>query len=177
MAEMLVLVDEQDNPIGYEEKMRAHQNGGHLHRAFSIFVFNSKNEVLLQLRSREKHHFRNLWTNPCCSHPRKGEKLEEAVHRKLRQEFGFDTPLKEIFSFTYKALDEDSGLTEHEFDHVFIGRYDGVPNPNPEEIDDWKWISVSDLKHDLKTNPEKYTPWSRIAFDRLLKQLPAVLHS
>jgi isopentenyl-diphosphate delta-isomerase len=175
MQEIVVLVDEYDSPIGYEEKIKAHSNGGRLHRAFSIFVFNSKKQALLQLRSKEKHHFQNLWSNPCCSHPRKDEKLEDAAHRKLMQEFGFDIPLKEIFSFTYKAHDKQSGLTEHEYDHVFLGQYDGVPKPNPEEIDDWKWVSIDELKKDLQKNPEKFTPWSKIAFERLFKQLNNVL--
>ncbi|HYY91523.1 MAG TPA: isopentenyl-diphosphate Delta-isomerase [Candidatus Dormibacteraeota bacterium] len=167
MSETVVLVDERDNPIGYEEKMSAHTNGGKLHRAFSIFVFNSKGEVLLQLRAKAKHHFRNLWTNPCCSHPRKDEELAKAAHRKLKQEFGFDTNLHEVFSFIYKATDPESHLTEHEFDHVFTGKFDGVPKPNPEEIDDWKWVTTSQLKHDLVMNPDSYTPWFKIAFEAL----------
>jgi isopentenyl-diphosphate Delta-isomerase len=170
MKETVILVDEKDNPIGYEEKMSAHRNGGKLHRAFSIFIFNSKGEVLLQLRARAKHHFRNLWTNPCCSHPRKGEELEKAAHRKLKQEFGFDTDLHEVFSFTYKATDKESKLTEHEFDHVFTGKFDGVPKPNSEEIDDWKWVAPGILKHDMQANPDRYTPWFRIAFESLEKK-------
>src|SRR5881628_3708342 len=170
MTETVILVDEKDRPIGYEEKISAHSNGGKLHRAFSIFVFNSKGEVLLQLRAKAKHHFRNLWTNPCCSHPRKGEELERAAHRKLKQEFGFDTELKEVFSFLYKAKDPNSGLTEHEFDHVFIGEYNGVPKPNPEEIDDWKWVTPSVLKHDLANNPDHYTPWLKPAFEGLVRR-------
>src|SRR5438445_437576 len=130
MSEIVVLVDEKDHPIGYEEKMKAHSDGGKLHRAFSIFIYNSKNQMLLQLRSNAKHHFQNLWSNGCCSHPRKGEELEKAAHRKLKQEFGFDTKLKEVFSFVYKADDPKSGLTEHELDHVFLGEYNGVPKPN-----------------------------------------------
>ena len=177
MQEIVVLVDENDFPVGYEEKIKAHSNGGHLHRAFSIFVFNSKKQALLQLRSKDKHHFQSLWTNPCCSHPRKEESVEDAAHRKLMQEFGFDIPLKEIFSFTYKAHDEKSGLTEHEYDHVFIGKYDGVPKPNPSEIDDWKWINVDDLKKELIKHPERFTPWSRIAFERVFKQLNTYLPS
>jgi len=167
--EEIILVDEKDNPIGFEEKIKAHQNGGKLHRAFSIFIFNSKGDVLLQLRSKKKHHFGGLWTNTCCSHPLKGEKLEDAVHRKLKQEFGFDTELKELLSFTYRADDPKSGLTEHEFDHVFLGKFDGKPKPNPEEIDDWKWTSVDQIRQDLENRPEKYTPWFRIVFDKVAK--------
>ena len=170
MTEMVILVDEKDKPLGYEEKIRAHSNGGKLHRAFSIFVFNSKGEVLLQLRARAKHHFRNLWTNPCCSHPRKDESLEHAAHRKLKQEFGFDTDLQEVFSFVYKATDPESNLTEHEFDHVFIGKFDGTPKPNPEEIDDWKWTTPTKLKRDLEVDPGQYTPWFKLAFNQLEKK-------
>ncbi|OLB47327.1 isopentenyl-diphosphate Delta-isomerase [Candidatus Bathyarchaeota archaeon] len=170
MTETVILVDEKDRPIGYEEKISAHSNGGKLHRAFSIFVFNSKGEVLLQLRAKAKHHFRNLWTNPCCSHPRKGEELEQAAHRKLKQEFGFDTNLDEAFSFIYKATDPESKLTEHEFDHVFTGKFDGVPKPNPEEIDDWKWTTPTKLREDLEKHPDRYTPWFRIAFESLEKK-------
>jgi isopentenyl-diphosphate delta-isomerase len=170
MPEIIVLVDEKDNPIGYEEKLAAHRDGGKLHRAFSIFIFNSKNEALLQLRSKAKHHFQSLWSNPCCSHPIKGEKLEVAVHRKLKQELGFDTPLKETFSFVYKATDPKSGLTEHEFDHVFVGQYDRDPKPNPEEVDDWKWVTLNELQRDLDKNPARYTPWFPIAFNKLRKE-------
>src|SRR3989344_2311772 len=112
MPETIILVDENDNTVGFEEKMRAHQNGGRLHRAFSIFVFNSRGHMMLQQRSVRKHHFGGLWTNTCCSHPLKGESLEDAVHRKLKQEMGFDTELREAFSFIYKAHDAKSGLTE-----------------------------------------------------------------
>lgn len=171
MPEIIILVDENDNLVGYEEKIRAHSDGGRLHRAFSVFIFNSKKEMLLQLRSNAKHHFQRLWTNPCCSHPRKDEGLEIAAHRRLKEEFGFDTQLKEVFSFTYKATDPKSGLTEHEFDHVFVGRFEGTPNPDPKEIDDWKWISPDKLREDLGKNPNRYTPWLRIAFDRVLKEI------
>lgn len=170
MTETIVLVDEKDRPVGYEEKIAAHTNGGKLHRAFSIFVFNSKGEILLQQRAGAKYHFPGLWSNSCCSHPLKGEELEKAVHRKLKQEFGFDTELKEVFTFTYEATDPESMLTEHEFDHAFVGRYDGVPKPNPEEIQDWKWTTPANLKKDLKANPKKFTPWFPIALERLEKK-------
>ena len=170
MSEIVVLVDEKDHPIGFEEKMKAHSGGGKLHRAFSIFIYNSKNQMLLQLRSSSKHHFQSLWSNGCCSHPLKGEELEKAAHRKLKQEFGFDTKLKEVFSFVYKADDPKSGLTEHEFDHVFAGEYNGAPKPNPEEIDDWKWVTPTELNRDLTQNPDHYTPWLKPAFDGLVKR-------
>ncbi len=161
MQEEIILVDEKDNPIGFEEKLKAHQNGK-LHRAFSIFIFNSKGEMLIQLRSVKKYHFGGLWTNTCCSHGVKGEGLEESIHRELQEEFGFDTELKEQFSFLYHAADEKSGLVEHELDHVFVGFYDGEVKPNPEEVDDFKWVKIEDLKKGIKENPDKYTPWFRI---------------
>jgi isopentenyl-diphosphate delta-isomerase len=147
MPEEVILVDQWGRPMGYEEKLRAHQNGGRLHRAFSIFIYNAEGEMLLQRRSRKKYHF--------------------AVHRRLRAEFGFDTELIEAFRFIYRSHDVNSGLTEHEFDHVFIGQFDGEPEPNPEEVDDWKWIDPAALRVDLEENPERYTPWFRLAIGML----------
>ncbi len=166
MIEEIILVDEKDNEVGYEEKIKAHEKGGKLHRAFSIFIFNSNGEMLLQQRSKKKHHFGELWTNTCCSHPRKGENLEDAVHRRLKEEFGFDAGLKEIFSFVYHETDKKSGLSEYEFDHVFIGTFDGSPKPNPDEIDDYKWIYPDKLKSDIRKNPMNYTPWFKIALEK-----------
>jgi isopentenyl-diphosphate delta-isomerase len=171
-GEELILVDENDRLVGFEAKLRAHQNGGKLHRAFSVFVFDGAGRMLLQRRAQGKYHFGGLWTNACCSHPRKGEKLEDAVHRRLREEFGFDTELEEVFSFVYRSSDPKSGLTEHEFDHVFCGRYDGEPRPNPNEIDDWKWVSFAELMADLQSNPSHYTPWLRVAIQRVIEALP-----
>jgi len=168
----IVLVDERDRPVGFEEKLKAHENGGKLHRAFSIFVFNKEGKMLLQLRSVKKYHFGGLWTNSCCSHPRKGEKLEDAVHKRLKDEFGFDTDLKEMFSFIYRATDRKSGLTEHELDHVFIGKFDGTPAPNAEEIDDWKWVDTEKLRKDIKKNPESYTPWFGQSLGKVLAVAP-----
>ena len=173
--EQVVLVDENDNQIGVEEKIKAHENGGKLHRAFSIFVFNSKGELLLQQRASVKYHFSNLWSNTCCGHPRPEEFLNSAVHRRLREEFGFDTELKENGSLIYNA-NFTNGLTEREFDHSFIGIFNGEPEPNPEEIGDYKWICIEELKKDIKENSEKYTPWfkmfvSRINFEKELKLL------
>ncbi|MBI5332111.1 MAG: isopentenyl-diphosphate Delta-isomerase [Candidatus Aenigmarchaeota archaeon] len=170
MKEIIILVDENDREIGSEEKIAAHENGGKLHRAFSIFIFNKEGKMLIQRRAKSKYHCPGLWTNTCCSHPNKGEALEKAVHRKLKQEFGFDTDLKETFSFIYKA-DFDNGLTEHEFDHVFIGRYDGKPLPNPDEIDDCKWVDPNWLRKDIKEHPENYTPWFRIILDRVIEHM------
>lgn len=170
-VEQIILVDENDRPVGFEEKIRAHEQGGKLHRAFSIFIFDSKGRMLLQLRSVKKHHFGGLWTNSVCSHPRKGESLEDAVHRRLKDEFGFDTGLKEMFSFVYKALDDKSGLTEYELDHVFFGKYDGTPRPNPSEIDEFKWVTAEELRADMRNNPDSYTPWFRIAAEKVLERL------
>lgn len=167
--EEIILVDENDNEIGHIEKMAAHVDGGKLHRAFSIFLFNSKGELLLQKRAGGKYHFGSLWTNTCCSHPNKGETLEHAVHRRLKEELGIDTDMKEITKFTYRASDPKSGLTEYEIDHVFIGTFDSDPKPNPEEVEDIKWIKLDDLRKDVNQHPEKYTPWFKIILDNVLE--------
>ena len=144
MPEYILTVDEKDNVTGKGEKMKVHREGK-LHRAFSIFVFNSKSELLLQKRAKSKYHSGGLWTNTCCSHQRDGETLEKAVHRRLKEEMGFDCELKEVFTFTYRVKFDD-GLIENEYDHVFFGKFDGKPEPNPEEVDDWKWISLEELR-------------------------------
>jgi isopentenyl-diphosphate Delta-isomerase len=171
-AEEIILVDENDNQIGFETKLRAHENGGRLHRAFSIFVFNVAGEMLLQRRAGKKYHFGGLWTNACCGHPKKGEELQNAAPTRLQQEFGFCTELEEVFNFLYRAPDPESGLTEHEFDHVFYGEFNGKPRPNPDEIEDWKWIDIDKLMVDLEDNPYDYTPWFRIAIHQVLENLP-----
>ena len=162
--EKVILVDKDDNEIGTKEKIQAHKEGK-LHRSFSIFVFNFSGELLLQRRAKEKYHTGGLWSNTCCSHPRPGESLEEAIHRKLKQEMGFDCDLEKKFSFIYK-VNFDNGLWEHEFDHVFIGRFNGEPKPNPEEVDDWKWVTIRQLKEDIKKTPQKYTAWFKIAIEK-----------
>jgi isopentenyl-diphosphate delta-isomerase len=166
MEEFVILVDENDNEIGIEEKMKAHEDAK-LHRAFSIFIFNSKGEMLLQQRACDKYHSGCLWTNATCSHPRPGEKVEQAAHRRLQEEMGFDTDLKKEFHFIYKAK-FDHGLTEHELDHVFIGQYDGPINLNSDEADDYKWIDLATLQKDMKENPNDYTVWFKIAFKKVL---------
>lgn len=170
MEERVILVDENDKEIGSEEKIKAHEDGGKLHRAFSVFIFNSKGEMLLQKRAGSKYHFGGLWTNTCCSHPHSDEPIEKTVHEKLKQEMGFDTELKEAFTFIYRA-EFGNGLTEHELDHVFIGKFDGEPQPNPEEADDWKWVNVEELQRDIKENPDNYTPWFRIALERVISEV------
>ena len=165
--EKVILVDKNDNEIGVEEKIKAHQQGK-LHRCFSIAVFNSDNEILLQKRAQNKYHSPGLWTNTCCGHPRPGEDTENAAHRRLKEEMGFDCPLKEAFTFIYRHK-FDNGLIEHEYDHVFIGEFDGNPNPNLEEVCDWKRVDKKGLKKDIQKSPEKYTYWFKISIDRMIQ--------
>ncbi len=164
----LILVNERDEIVGYSSKLEAHQNGGHLHRAFSVFIFNEQGQMLLQRRAQDKYHFALLWSNACCSHPLRGQDLHEAASQRLEFEFGFQAPLEHVCSFVYCASDEASGLSEHEFDHVFCGHWNGTPLPNPEEIAGWKWMDVSELRADLKRSPEAYTPWFKIVLDEVL---------
>jgi isopentenyl-diphosphate Delta-isomerase len=165
MNEKVVLVDENDAEIGTEEKLKAHQDGN-LHRAFSIFVFNSKEELLLQRRADSKYHSGGLWSNTCCGHPRPGEGVKEAAHRRLREEMGFDCLLKPVFSFRYNAsLDKE--LTENEYDHVFSGVCVESPRPDPKEVADWKWKNVEEIKRDVLINSDLYTRWFKIATERL----------
>jgi len=166
----IILVDKDDNPIGTEEKMAAHIKGK-LHRCFSLLLFNSKGEMLLQKRAKEKYHSGGLWTNACCSHPRPGENIEQEVRRRVKEEMGIEEikDLKEIFTFIYKA--KLGKLTEYELDHVFVGRYAGEPKPNPKEVEDWKWVDPQELKKDEKENPEDYTEWFRIILDRVLNRV------
>lgn len=168
MQERVILVDRLDREIGTEEKLKAHREGK-LHRAFSVFIFNGKRELLLQKRSGTKYHSAGLWTNTCCSHPRPGESHHCAARRRLNEEMGFDCELTELFSFIYQA-DLDNNLVEHELDHVFVGRYDGQLMPNPNEVDDWKWMDIEKLKQDVEENPEHYTYWFKLVLDRVLKQ-------
>lgn len=165
----IILVDSNGKETGSGKKTDIHREGK-LHRAFSIFVFNSRGEMLLHRRNSSKYHSGGLWTNACCSHPRKGERLEDAVHRRLREEMGFDTELKEIFSFTYKVK-FDNGLFEHEYDHVFVGSFDGEPRPDPEEVEDFMWVSPDEVKRDIQKNPEKYTYWFREAIGRVMSHI------
>jgi len=159
--EKLILVNEKDEQIGVEEKLRVHLEGK-LHRCFSILVFNSKGELLIQQRAKSKYHSPGLWSNTCCSHPRPNEDLKEAAKRRLKEEMGRECDLKEIFSFIYKAKSGD--FIEHEFDHVFFGKFDGNPTPNPKEVQNFKWINLKELKKDIKEHPRKYTFW----FKRIL---------
>jgi isopentenyl-diphosphate delta-isomerase len=166
MAEQVILVDEHDNAIGLMEKMEAHRLAK-LHRAFSVFAMNDKNEILLQRRALHKYHSGGLWTNTCCSHPRDGENVEEAAKRRLMEEMGFTCDVKRIFSFIYKA-ELDNDLTEHELDHVLIARWNDDPNVNPDEVDSFDWQSVEWVATDMKNNPDRYTVWFKIIYDRFL---------
>jgi isopentenyl-diphosphate delta-isomerase len=166
--EEIILVDEHDREIGTEEKLAGHRDGGRLHRAFSVFIFNGRGEMLLQRRSERKYHFRGKWTNACCGHPRPGEELARAAHRRLQEELGFDTALREVFSFVYHAADPESGLTEHEFDHVLVGTFDGPAHPSPEEVGAVRWMQRSELERDLVQHPGQYSAWFREAFPRLV---------
>jgi len=156
----VVLVDAADQPIGTMEKMEAHQKGL-LHRAFSIFIFDEHGRLLIQQRTRGKYHSGGLWTNSCCSHPLPGESLTDAGKRRLEEEMGFTTALTPLFSFLYH-VELDGGLIEHELDHVLIGHYDGTVHPNPEEVMDYRWADMTELKADLEQHPELYTSWFRI---------------
>lgn len=165
--EKVILVDENDQAIGVMEKMEAHEKAL-LHRAFSIFTFNNQGELLIHQRAHEKYHSGGLWTNTCCSHPREGETTLEAAKRRLQEEMGFVCELKEAFSFIYKA-ELDQGLTEHEYDHVFIGKFDGEPEINQSEVADWKYVNLENLKNDIVKNPDNYTVWFKIAIKELEK--------
>ncbi|GGE00705.1 isopentenyl-diphosphate Delta-isomerase [Planktosalinus lacus] len=167
--EMVVLVNENDEKIGLMPKQEAHEKAL-LHRAFSVFVFNKKNELMLQQRAFDKYHSPGLWTNTCCSHQRDGETNIEAGKRRLQEEMGFDTNLKETISFIYKAP-FDNGLTEHEYDHILVGYFNGHPKINPEEVADWKWMSLEDIKNDIEKKPSIYTEWFKIIFDKYYQHL------
>ncbi|CAN5238692.1 isopentenyl-diphosphate Delta-isomerase [soil metagenome] len=158
--EQVVLVNRQDEEIGLMEKFEAHRMGL-LHRAFSILIFNSNGEMLLQKRAKSKYHSGGLWTNACCSHPLPGESMTAATRRKLMQEMGIDQSAEFVFTFQYRA-ELDNGLVENELDHVFAGLYDGVPKVNPNEVEEWKYVSIDSLMNDISTSPEKYTSWFKL---------------
>ena len=167
--EKVILVNSNDEPIGLMPKMEAHEKAL-LHRAFSVFVINSNNELMLQQRALQKYHSPGLWSNTCCSHQRDGEENIEAGLRRLQEEMGFETPLEYLFNFIYKAP-FDNGLTEHELDHVMLGRYEGDPSINPEEVASWKWMDIDLIHSDLINNPADYTVWFAIIFDRFYNHL------
>lgn len=166
MEEKIILVDRDDLELGSIEKMEAHVKGM-IHRAFSIFIFNEKGEMMIQKRASHKYHSGGLWTNTCCSHPNWGETLEDAVNRRLQEEMGFGCELKEVKSFLYYA-ELDNNLIEHELDHIFIGNYDREPVINKSEVEDWKWVNIKDLKKEILEEPEKFTYWFKFAMEEVL---------
>ena len=169
IEENVILVNQNDEQIGLMPKLEAHEKAV-LHRAFSVFVLNSNNEIMLQQRAHQKYHSPLLWTNTCCSHQREGETNIEAGSRRLFEEMGFEAELKELFHFIYKAP-FDNGLTEHELDHVMIGYYNNSPAINPDEVEDWKWMKIEDIKTDIERQPEIYTVWFKIIFDEFYHYL------
>ena len=162
MEENVILVDLLDNQLGLMPKMEAHEKAV-LHRAFSVFIFNDEGELMLQQRAAHKYHSPLLWTNTCCSHQRDGESNIEAGKRRLIEEMGFKTNLKEIFSFVYKAP-FDNGLTEHELDNVMIGNFNGTPKINQDEVASYKWMTLEAVKKDIELQPKLYTAWFKIIF-------------
>ncbi|CAH0334937.1 Isopentenyl-diphosphate Delta-isomerase [Flavobacterium sp. CECT 9288] len=167
--ENVILVNIHDEQIGLMPKLEAHQKAV-LHRAFSVFVLNSQNEIMLQQRAHQKYHSPLLWTNTCCSHQREGETNIQAGTRRLHEEMGFVTELKELFHFIYKAP-FDNGLTEHELDHVMIGYYNEAPVINKDEVESWKWMKIEDVKNDMIVHPELYTVWFKIIFEEFYHYL------
>jgi isopentenyl-diphosphate delta-isomerase len=163
----VILVDKNDHPLGIMDKLEAHEKGL-LHRAFSVFVFNDQGQLMIHQRALSKYHSPGLWTNTCCSHQQMGETSQEAAHRRLVEEMGFDCDLEEIFEFVYRA-EFSNGLTEYEYDHVFIGHFNDLPNINPEEVNTWKWISPKALAKDLDLNPQNYTEWFKLSWERVLQ--------
>jgi isopentenyl-diphosphate Delta-isomerase len=159
MEERLILINLNNEIVGSETKMRVHQQGL-LHRAFSVFIFNVDGCLLLQKRAHHKYHSQDLWTNSCCGHPRVGESTNRAVHRRLQEEMGFDCPMKQVENFLYRA-EVSNGLIEHEYDQIYIGRFDGTPVPSPDEVEDWTWTSIPALLKFMTEQPEEWTIWFR----------------
>lgn len=166
MEDEVILVNDDDQVVGTMPKLQAHEEGK-LHRAFSVFIFNSSGALLLQQRAFDKYHSAGEWTNTCCSHPRPNEDTAEAAKRRLREEMGMDCEMQHVFSFQYQA-EVGSGLIEHEYDHVYFGLSDQVPNLNPEEVHAYRYSSMPALEIDLQENPDDYTEWLKIAFSRVL---------
>jgi isopentenyl-diphosphate Delta-isomerase len=163
--QQVILVDEHDNAIGFMDKLEAHEKGL-THRAFSIFIFNSCGEMLLQQRALDKYHSGGLWSNACCSHPHPGEETNEAAARRLNEELGFNTPLEKIFDFMYQ-VSFANGLVENEFDHVFVGQYDGEIKVNSQEVNDHVFKQMNQIKLELKNRPGDYTEWFKISFPKI----------
>ena len=169
IEEQVILVNENDEQIGLMPKMEAHEKAL-LHRAFSVFIFNDENQLMLQQRALDKYHSPGLWTNTCCSHQRNGESNIQAGKRRLQEEMGFVVNLQESISFMYKAP-FDNGLTEHEYDHVLLGKYNDEPIINTDEVASWKWMPLEDVKVDIALHPELYTEWFKVIFDKFYEHL------
>jgi isopentenyl-diphosphate delta-isomerase len=165
MGPQVILVDEMDRPVGQRDKLAAHVSG-ELHRAFSIFLFDRDGRWLLQQRHPEKYHSGGLWTNACCSHPAPGETTPEAASDRLRHEMGITVPIEPAFQFLYRTRFEND-LIEHELDHVFVGRFDGEPVPNPAEVSAWRWVEPFTLQDEMSRHPERFTYWFREVADRV----------
>jgi isopentenyl-diphosphate delta-isomerase len=164
VSEQLILVDAQDRELGVKDKLQAHVEGA-LHRAFSVFVFDAEKRLLLQKRARTKYHSGGLWSNTACGHPRPGETTHAAARRRLREEMGFDCELREAFEFLYRA-ELDGALVEHEYDHVLVGTHEGEPAPDPSEVEDWRWVTMDELRRDLRERPNDYSYWLSVAVNR-----------
>ena len=162
-TEQLILVDAQDREVGFKDKLEAHVEGA-LHRAVSVFVFDAERRLLLQKRARTKYHSGGLWSNTACGHPRPGEPTLTAARRRLREEMGFDCELREAFEFLYRA-ELDGELVEHEYDHVFVGTHEGAPAPDPSEVEDWRWVTLDELRRDLRAAPRRYSYWLKTVFE------------
>lgn len=171
MSEYIIIVDEQDRVVGTMEKLEAHRLGI-LHRAFSVLIFNQQSEVLLQRRAKKKYHSPGLWSNTCCSHQRERETLEEAVSRRLQEELGFTCVCKEVYCFQYR-VEFNNGLIENEMDHVFLGFYDGIVTPNKDEIDEFRWVNLNELKQEMKEKPEQFTFWFQLLMEQII-ELPEI---
>lgn len=170
MEEYVVLVNEHDEEVGVREKLQAHLDGT-LHRAISVFLFNDQGELLLQQRHPEKYHSGGLWSNTCCSHPRPGEPVATAAQRRLGQEMGVRCDLQWVFGFVYRSKLERH-LYEHEYDHVFVGLFNGTPLPDPSEVFAWRWATTDALQKDIAAHPDRYTYWFRLVLERVLKNRP-----
>lgn len=170
MENLIALVDINDKVIGYDDKMDVHRKGL-LHRAFSVVVFNGQGQILLQQRALSKYHSAGLWTNTCCSHLPKGVEMEPFVHQRLVEEMGFDCEFRFVKTFHYR-IDFQDGMIENELDHVYVGRFDSSPSPNPTEVCNWKWVNLDDVFSDIKSNPNKYTYW----FKFMLENHPEIFH-
>lgn len=166
MKEQLILVDEEDNETGAMDKLSVHQRGL-LHRAFSVFIFNSKDELILQQRAEEKYHSAGLWSNTCCSHPVAGEEISNTIRRRMKEEMGLQCEVYFKFKFIYE-IQFENGLTEHEYDHVYFGESDDIPVPDPAEVKDWRYISLEDLRKEISLNPQDFSEWLKICLPKVM---------